>query len=64
MDFITKRAISKARHLIKKGLDPKNAIEVSISCYIGNPKLNIKQLIDTVKKEIKQEFYYEDNDLC
>ena len=63
MNFITKRAISKARYLIKRGSSPKDAIEISISKYIGNPKLNIKELIATIKKEIKQEFYYEEEDL-
>ena len=63
MNYITQRAISTARYLIKQGIDPKWAIEVAISRYMNNPKLDINKLIKTIKKEIKQEFYYEDEDL-
>lgn len=63
MNFITKRAISTAKYLIRNGVDPKDAIEMSISKYMNNPKINIKKLIEEVKKEIKQEFYYEDKDI-
>ena len=63
MNYITGRAVSLAKYLIKQGLDPKDAIEISIRKYINNPKLDIKKLINKIKKEIKQEFYYEDQDL-
>ena len=63
MNFITKRAVSKAKYLIRNGVDPKDAIEISISRYMINPKIDIKKLIEEVKKEIKQEFYYEDNEI-
>ena len=60
-DYITNRAISISRYLIKNGVDPKEAIEITISKYIKNPKLNINKLIKEIKKETKQEFYYEDD---
>ncbi len=63
MDFITQRAISKAKYLIRKGVDPKEAIEIAINKYINNPKINIGLLIKEIKKEIKQEFYYEDSEI-
>ena len=63
MNYITKRAVSMARYLIKHGIDPKWAIEITISKYINNPKLDINKLMKVIKKEIKEEFYYEDEDL-
>ena len=63
MNYITNRAVSTAMYLIKRGVDPKDAIEITISKYINNPKLDIKKLINKIKKEIKQELYYEEDDL-
>jgi hypothetical protein len=47
-------------YLIKRGVDPKDAIEITIAKFIGNPKLDIKKLMNKVKKNIKQELYYDD----
>ena len=63
MDFITQRAISKAKYLIRKGVDPKEAIEISISKYIKNPKINIGLLIKEIKKSIKSDLYYEEDQI-
>ena len=63
MNYITSRAVSTAMYLIKRGVDPKDAIEITIAKFIGNPKLDIKKLINKIKKEVKQEFYYEDFDI-
>ena len=63
MNYITQRAISTARYLIRKGIDPTWAIEITISKYINNPKLDINKLMKAIKKDIKHEFYYEDEDL-
>ncbi len=63
MNYITARAVAQTKYLISKGLEPKEACEIIIDKYIVNPKLNISKLIKEIKKEIKQEFYYEDEDL-
>lgn len=63
MNYITSRAVQTAKYLIKKGVDPKDAIEITIDKYIKNPKLDIAKLIKVIKKEIKQEFYYEEEEI-
>ena len=63
MNYITSRAVQTAKYLIKRGLDPKDAIEITIDKYMKNPKLDISKLIKVIKKEIKQEFYYEEEDI-
>ena len=63
MNYITARAVATAKYLIKRGLDPKDAIEITISKYIHNPKLDIKKLTNAIKKAIKSEFYYEDEEM-
>lgn len=63
MNYITARAVAQAKYLIKRGLTPKEALEITIDKYIRCPKLNINKLIKVIKKEVKQEFYYEDEDL-
>lgn len=50
MNYITARAVATAKYLIKRGLDPKDAIEITISKYIYNPKLDIKKLTNAIKK--------------
>lgn len=47
------------KYLIQKGLDPKEAIEITIDKY-KNTKVNIEKLEKKLRKEIKREFYYDD----
>ena len=62
-DYLTERAVSMTKYLISKGVDPKDAIEITISKYIYNPKFNIDKLVKTVEKEIKHEItWYEEED--
>ena len=63
MNYVTARAVSLTKYLIKQGLSPSDAISISISKYIKNPKLDIKKMIKKIKKEIKAEFYFEEEDL-
>ena len=63
MNYITSRAVNLTKYLIKQGIDPHDAVMVSISKYIHNPKLDIKKMIAKVKKEIKQDLYFEEEDL-
>ena len=63
INFITMRAISLTKYLIKQGIDPYDALYISISKYIKNPKLDIKKLIKTVKKELKQDFIDEEDEI-
>lgn len=63
MNFITMRAINLTKYLISQGMDPMEACYISINKYIHNPKLDIKKLIKTIKKSIKQEFYYEEEEI-
>ena len=55
MNYITKRAISTAKYLIRRGIDPKDAIEITVDKYIQNPKLNIHKLIKEIKKSLKED---------
>lgn len=50
------------KYLIEKGLEPKEAIEITIDKY-KNTKVNIEKLEKRIRKEITREFYYEDKDL-
>ena len=63
MNYITSRAVNLTKYLIKQGIDPHDAVMVAISKYIHNPKLDIKKMIAKVKKEIKQDLYFEEEDL-
>ena len=62
MNYITARAVATAKYLIKRGLDPKDAIEITVSRYISNPKLDIKKLTNAIKKAIKSDVYYEEEE--
>lgn len=62
MNFITNRAVNLAKYLIKNGLSPNEAIYISINKYIHNPKLDIKKMISKIKRELKHEFYFEEED--
>lgn len=48
-----------AKYLIEKGLEPKEAIEITIDKYKGT-KVNIEKLEKKLRKEIKREFYYDE----
>ena len=61
MNYITGRACSLAKYLIKQGLDPMDAIAITINKYIHNPKLDIKKLVSKVKKDIRADFYFPDD---
>lgn len=63
MNYITSRAVNLTKYLIKQGIDPHDAVMVVISKYIHNPKLDIKKMIAKIKKEIKQDLYFEEEDL-
>ena len=55
MNYITKRAISTAKYLIRRGIDPKDAIEITVDKYIKNPKFNIDKLVREIKKSLKED---------
>ena len=58
-NYIYNRAYNMAKYLIEKGLDPKEAIEITIDKYKGT-KVNIEKLEKRIRKEIKKEFYIEE----
>ena len=45
-----------AKYLIEKGLDPKEAIEITIDKY-KNTKVNIERLEKKLRKELKRALY-------
>lgn len=55
MNYITKRAINTAKYLIKRGIEPKDAIEITVDKYIKNPKFNIDKLVREIKKSLKED---------
>ena len=59
-DYITDRAYNMTKYLINKGVDPEDALQITISRFITNPKLNIGRLTRKVKKEIKRELFWDD----
>jgi len=59
MNFVNKRAVSLCRYLIEQGIDPYEALSITISKYIYNPKINVRKLIEIIKKELKE--YYDEN---
>lgn len=56
MHYITQRAISLTRYLIKKGRDPNDAINIAVDKFKYKSEFNQKQLIEEIKKEFKE--YY------
>ena len=59
-DYITDRAYNMTKYLISKGVDPDDALQITISRFITNPKLNIERLTRKVKKDIKRELFFDD----
>lgn len=62
MNYVTKRAISAALYLIKRGVAPHDAIQITLSKY-QHTKVNTRQLEKSIKKEIKNNLYYEEEDI-
>ena len=58
-NYIYSRAYNLARYLIQKGIEPKEAIEITIDKYKGT-RVNIERLEKKLRKEIKKEFYIEE----
>lgn len=59
-DYITDRAYNMTKYLISKGVDPEDALQITISRFITNPKLDIAKLTKKVKKDIKRDLYWDD----
>lgn len=60
MNYITSRAYNMTKYLIEKGVDPEDALQITISKFITNPKLDISKLTKRVKKDIKHDLYWDD----
>ena len=58
-NYIYNRAYNMAKYLIRKGVEPKEAIEITIDKY-KNTKIDLNKLKKRIRKDIKRDFYLED----